>query len=203
MNGRDDATFRPDDDGMDETLRPTAYRVRRVLQSSQMRPDFRAQLRDELVAAREDAIAEREAALARDAWPTGGGAGAGPPTRRPGRTGRGTRHRPPGRPRPLRRRRQVWGWAGTIAAVAVAGAVLVFHGTAVSPSRGVRVSVLSNVDGAASATTTALRLTFSQPLDHTATAAALRLAPATQVRSAWEGDTLTVTPVYGFAPNSA
>ena len=202
MNGRDDATFRPDD-GMDETLRPTAYRVRRVLQSSQMRPDFRAQLRDELVAAREDAIAEREAALARDAWPTGGGAGAGPPTRRPGRTGRGTRHRPPGRPRPLRRRRQVWGWAGTIAAVAVAGAVLVFHGTAVSPSRGVRVSVLSNVDGAASATTTALRLTFSQPLDHTATAAALRLAPATQVRSAWEGDTLTVTPVYGFAPNSA
>jgi hypothetical protein len=68
----------------------------------------------------------------------------------------------------------------------------------------VRASVRSNVDGAPSTKpTVALRLTFSLPLDHTATASAIRLAPATQVRSTWDGETLTVTPVHAFAPNSA
>jgi Bacterial Ig-like domain len=198
MSGPDDAAFLPDDDGMEETLRPTADRVRRVLGSGQMRPAFRAGLRHDLVAAREATIAGNR--------PTQGSPPAGP--RRPAGTGRastgpGTRRRPPGRPRVPRRRRPVWGWAGAVAALAVAGIVLVFHGAIVSHPRTARVTVLSNVDGAASATANALRLTFSQPLDHGSTASAIRLSPATQVRSAWDGNTLMVTPVYGFAPNSA
>jgi hypothetical protein len=99
----------------------------------------------------------------------------------------------------------VLAWTGAAAALVVAGVVLVVtRPPPASHREPVRVSVLSNVDGAASsAPTTALRLTFSPPLDRTATASAIRLSPATRVRSAWEGDALTVTPVYGFAPNSA
>src|SRR5204863_4475567 len=134
------------------------------------------------------------------------GGGAAPRrSRRPASIRPGSRRTPPGRRAARRRRRPALVWAGVVTAVVVAGVLLVvnrpwFAGTATT----VRVSVLSNVDGAASSDPTApLRLRFSQPLDHAATASAVRLSPATQVRSAWDGDTLTVTPVYGFTPNSA
>jgi hypothetical protein len=202
MTGHDGADFVPEEDGMDETLRPTADRVRGVLDSGLMRPAFRDRLRREVVAAREAEIAAGTRRIG----------GAPPGARRPGGAVPGARRsapagRPtaPARPARARRWRPVLGMAVAAAAVVVAGAVLVVNGPPfVGRPRPARVSVLSNVDGVASgAPTAALRLTFSQPLDHTATVSALRLSPAAQVRSGWEGDTLTVTPLYGFAPNSA
>ena len=188
----DDAV--PDDnavpDGMDETLRPTANRVRRVLGGGHMRPAFREELRRELVAARQAAIG----ADGRHVAP------AGVIRPRPG-TGR-----PPGRRAARRRRRRTaLGLAGAVAAALVAVIVLAWGGLPFGGhTASARVSVASNVDGSPSSSPTApLRLTFSQPLDHAATASAVRLTPATQVGSAWDGDTLTLTPVHGFAPNSA
>jgi Big-like domain-containing protein len=175
MTGDEDGTPVRGADGIAEALRPTAARVRRVLGTGQMRPAFRDRLRREVVTARHAAIA------------------AG--TTRRGRPSRAVRHR----------RRPVLEWAGVAAAVAAAATVLVVYGPPFPGNPGpVRVSVLSNVNGSVSNDlSTALRLTFSQPLDHRTAASAVRLSPATKVRSAWDGDTLTLTPVYGFAPNSA
>jgi endonuclease YncB( thermonuclease family) len=180
----------PVPDGTDETLRPTADRVRRVLGGGHMRPAFREELRRELVAARQAAIGTDARHLAP----------AAAIRARPG-TGR-----PPGRRAARRRRRRArLGWAGAAAAALVAVIVLAVYGLPFGGhTTSARVSVASNVDGSASSSPTApVRLTFSQPLDHAATASAVRLSPATQVRSVWDGDTLTLTPVHGFAPNSA
>lgn len=115
---------------------------------------------------------------------------------------RGTRPTAPVR---RRRRRPVWGWAAAAAAVVVAIAVLVgTTGPFTGPPSRSAVSVATNLDGAVSASATAvLRLTFSRPLDHATTLAALRLAPAARVSTRWDGETLTVRPAYGFAPDSA
>jgi Bacterial Ig-like domain len=48
-----------------------------------------------------------------------------------------------------------------------------------------------------------LLVSFSRPVDHDAVAAALRIAPATAVRTVWQGDVLAVTPLHGFAANAA
>ncbi len=209
MTGHDGADFVPEQDGMDQTLGPTADRVRRVLGSGQMRPAFRDRLRREVVAARQAQIAagtrpvgSAPASARRPGRAVPGArqsAPAGRPTAPAGRpTAPAGRPTAPARPAGARRWRAVVRMAVAAAAVIVAGVVLAGH------PRPVRVSVLSNVDGVVSGEPTAvLRLTFSQPLDHPATASALRLSPAAQVRSGWEGETLTVTPLYGLAPNSA
>ncbi|HEY4026056.1 MAG TPA: Ig-like domain-containing protein, partial [Candidatus Dormibacteraeota bacterium] len=43
---------------------------------------------------------------------------------------------------------------------------------------------------------------FDRPMDHEAVAAALRIAPATAVRTAWSGNDLVITPLHGLAGNS-
>jgi hypothetical protein len=45
-------------------------------------------------------------------------------------------------------------------------------------------------------------LRFSRPMDHQAVAAALRIAPATAVRTSWSGQDLVVTPLHGLAPDA-
>ena len=89
MTGHDGADFVPEQDGMDQTLGPTADRVRRVLGSGQMRPAFRDRLRREVVAA-------RQAQIAAGTGPVGGAPGS---ARRPGRAVPGARQSAPaGRP---------------------------------------------------------------------------------------------------------
>jgi hypothetical protein len=59
------------------------------------------------------------------------------------------------------------------------------------------VAGLPSVDPAST-----VSVSFSRPMDRAAVVQALRLKPATAVRTAWRGDRLLVTPVHGFTPNS-
>jgi|GEM_PF-3964572 len=182
---------------VEDALRPTEQRLRQVLSAGQMRPAFRDRLRADMVAARAQAIAAG-AVPAVGTAPVPAVGTAPVPAR--GRTqALVERFRRP-RWRPVR---IAWA-AGGVTAAAVATAVVlagVLHVTGRPP---VGVTVRSGTEAALSADpAAALRLTFSQPMDHAATAAALRLVPATEVRPSWQGDVLTVMPVHGFAANSA
>jgi DNA-directed RNA polymerase specialized sigma24 family protein len=59
------------------------------------------------------------------------------------------------------------------------------------------VGSLSSVDPAST-----VSVDFSRPMDRDAVVRALRLNPATAVRTAWRGNRLLVTAVHGFTPNS-
>jgi hypothetical protein len=250
----------------DPGLGETARQVRRALRAEQMRPSFRDQLRADIVAARADAIQERDARPAAPA-PQRPGTGRPPaqlpaPQRpdpqhtdpqhagpqytgpqyagpqyagpqyagpqyagpqhpggqrpipqyaaagHPGAERPGTRRpfgqspaRPPSRRRGLRRA----GWLG--AATAAAAAVVVFAVLGLPALRGARgpatVAIRSTAAGNVSADpAAAVRLSFTQPLDHAATEAALRLRPFTDTSPTWDGDTLVLTAAHGFAPNT-
>ena len=274
--------YEPDEFG-DESLLPTAERVRRALSSEQPRPAFRDRLRAQLVAARAEAIAVEGPVSGTTGAETVGGADAtapradGPPADAPDPAGPGsgpdraigrvprsdlpapsvppargtvavvppptgtrstgqpaTESGPTGPPAPgpgstgprstgpgatgpgatgprsagvgPRGRRRLRRWAltaGVAAVIAFAAGVIVLP-RVLGGGRGVAVSAQSGIDGAVSADPTApITLRFSQPMDHAATASALQLSPATALQTSWQGDTLTVTPTHGFAPNSA
>lgn len=64
----------------------------------------------------------------------------------------------------------------------------------------VPVTMSSSLQGQAAASPSApVVLHFSRPMDHASVVAALRISPATDVRTSWQGDDLVVTPVHGLA----
>jgi hypothetical protein len=172
------------DGPMDPELLETEQRVHGALRSGQLRPAFEDRLRAELVAA----------------VPVTTGPTAVPtplPTERPAAV-EPTRSSSSGATR-WRRRVLVPAIVGT-AAAAVAGAVIVDYHRPVP----VGVAASSDVNGAVSADPAApVRIRFARPVDHAATVNALRLSPASLVRTSWQGDTLTIAPAHSFAANAA
>ncbi|HET9656284.1 MAG TPA: Ig-like domain-containing protein, partial [Kineosporiaceae bacterium] len=105
------------------------------------------------------------------------------------------------------RRVPLLGWSAIGAAAALAAVLIVLRGLPGTPSVGVE-QVAAQVDagvlGPNSADPSdALTLRFSRPLDRTTVNSALRLSPAAAYTPSWNGDTLTITPAHGFAPNAA
>jgi hypothetical protein len=181
MTGREDIPPNGEQDHFDDgSLQETAHRLRQVMHSPVVRPAFRERLRSQVVAARAEVIAERSG------QPGDAGAADLPAARR---------RSAPRRPAAI-----------AAAAVAVAaGTIVVVTGTPFGNGPPpVRVAALSDVTGAVSANPAQpVRIRFTRPLDHAATLAALHLTPAAAVRSSWQGNTLTVSPVHGFAPDAA
>jgi Bacterial Ig-like domain/WD40-like Beta Propeller Repeat len=202
------------DDTEDPALAETAGLVHRVLHSDQMHPAFRDRLRAQIVAARAQAIRNDETVMRSEAGQADQGAPRPappvPPTQRPAPRRRVPRHpaaqRPAGRaPRRRRVRPAALGWLA--AATATAAAAVVFAVVGLPTLRGttgaVTVAVRSDVNGTVSADPgAAIRLTFTQPVDHDSTRAAVNLTPFVSTMSQWQGDTLVVKPSHGFAPNT-
>jgi hypothetical protein len=173
----------------DPALHEVAERVHRAMHLPQsreaptMRADRRAELRAELVAARAEVIATGQERA---------------PSVRPAVRPLVTRHTRSA----AGWRRPAIAWVGAALAAAVLAVAVLVHGlTGPSP---VNVTAVGGLLGSPSANPASpLRLRFSQALDPVATQAALHLSPAASMRWSWQGDTLTGSPVNGFAPNSA
>jgi len=207
---QDPSQDQPLDPTQDPALRDVVDQVRQAFQAG--RPEqpessvvlsspAREQLRERLVAARAQLIAEREGVVSQ--LPTRPPAAApsqapdptpGPPAPTPLVAGGGRRPS----------RRLALGLVAAAAAAVIAGTVVVQHGSVPLPLPPATVAAAGDVIGSVSADPAgAVRLSFSQPLDHAATVAALRLHPAAAVQTSWQGDVLEVTPTNGFAANSA
>ncbi|HEY6797392.1 MAG TPA: Ig-like domain-containing protein [Kineosporiaceae bacterium] len=193
-----------DDPILDPELSGTAGRVRTVLHSGGIRPEFSEWLRARLVAEAAERVAASASPVRPHLVPVPDLEPDQVPTPVPTPVGRPE----PGPVVPLQRRgrgRRVAAWAATAttAAAATAAVVVGLVPSLLQPGS-VLVTASSTLTGAVSADTNApIRLTFDQALDHASAVAALRLSPATAVRTAWEGDTLLVQPVHGLAANSA
>jgi len=85
-----------------------------------------------------------------------------------------------------------------LAVVLVLGAILVSRPAPVPVAATSAVAGLASLDPSGRVV-----VHFSRAMDHGAVTAALRVAPATDVRTAWSGEDLMVTPVHGLVPNSA
>jgi hypothetical protein len=174
----------------DPALVPTVRRVRAVLTSGHIDPQASDVIRAQVVVAAAERIAAREGVTSIEQ-----AAGAVRVA--------GADNAPPRARRRLRAPRLA-AWAAA-ASAAAAAAVLVTGGlpTGLEPGQ-VLVRASSDLTGVVSADPrTPIRVTFDRPVDHATTQAALRLVPAAAVRTSWQGETLTVTPVHGLAPNSA
>ncbi len=203
----------------DPLLRETAARVHHVLHSDQMRPAFRDQLRAQLIAARAEAIHDAatgsvppiQDATVTSPAPQIHDATTRPIPQRPPLT-RPIPRRPKSPathklPRPAKRRRPlaVAGWlgAGVLAAAAAVALVVLGLPSLLTGTGPVTVAIRSDVAGTGSADpAAAVRLSFSQPLNHAATLSALRVQPYADMQKTWDGDTLVVKPPHGFAPNT-
>jgi hypothetical protein len=113
----------------------------------------------------------------------------------------------PGRPRTIRTSRRVWwrrstpfAWGGAGLGVAlVAAAVLTIlhtpvqdHVTAASPVAELHAVSPDNI----------ITVAFNEPMNHAAVVAGLRISPATQVSTAWQGNNLLITPTHHLAGNT-
>ena len=81
--------------------------------------------------------------------------------------------------------------------VALLGTFAVSHllGPGTSP-----VTISSSLQGAVAANASApVVMNFSQPMNRASVVDALQISPATDVRTAWQGDSLVITPVHGLA----
>jgi hypothetical protein len=110
-------------------------------------------------------------------------------------------------PRP-RRPGRIPGWAitwGVAATVLVAASTVVVVAVNRNPGQEqAAIQAVANLADPVSADpAAALTVHFTRPLDHASVLAALRISPAVQVRSTWQGDSLQIAPVHGFAPNTA
>lgn len=129
------------------------------------------------------------------------------PSAGPARIRRSSRPAPaadaPARRRP-QRRVPVLGWSAMGAAAALASVLIVLRGGAgvETPIQAV-VATPGIVDRVSADPGEGLTISFSQPMDPASVTAALRLTPATTVTTSWQGSTMTVSPLHGFAPNSA
>lgn len=114
----------------------------------------------------------------------------------------------PGR-RGTARRMPKLGWSAMGAAAGLAAVLIVLRGLsgAQTPPIGVQRVAVNAVTGVVDRISAdpgeGLTMTFSQPLNPDSVAQALRLDPATTVTTSWQGNTMTVSPVHGFAPNAA
>jgi hypothetical protein len=209
-----------------------ADQVREALQGHRLRPAARDELRARLMAAAADQLApqperrrlRRPAAdtpasghreppvTIGDAAPASPGSHRmDPPTRRTGR------RRPPRDPQlgrgaagPGRRRTgrpvPVLGWSMVGAAVALAATLVAVRTVPdMQDLLGVEpvAAIPGNLDRVSADPREGLAVGFSQPMNQASVNAALRLSPAAAVTTSWQGRTLIVTPVHGFAPNAA
>jgi hypothetical protein len=160
-----------------------AEQLRIELRAARPNSIYRDRVRAQLVAARAAAIAERDAA-ARSATGQPVSILAAP-------------RRRAGARRPMR-------LAGLVAAATlVAGTSAVVAERILSSPGTVAVAAASDVVDTISADpSAAVTVRFSRPVDQSATVAALRVTPATQLRTSWSGQALTVTPLHGFSPNT-
>jgi hypothetical protein len=159
----------------DRDLVATAADVGAVLRAAEIDPRFLSQLRTRVVGERGRLIAERERRRRRWAAP-----------------------RLPTLPWP----RPVLAAAAVVAAAGLGLLALVGPGSA--RPRPAAVTAASAVAGQASvAPGDQVVVHFDRPMDHAAVAAALRVVPATIVRTAWRGDDMVVTPLHGLVPNAA
>jgi hypothetical protein len=102
-------------------------------------------------------------------------------------------------------------WPGSAiaaAGLAVAAVVLTLLSTVLVPRqaqpRAVAVAASSAFAGASSVDPgSPVVIHFDRRMDQAAVAAALRVAPATEIRTAWRGNDLVVTPLHGLVPNAA
>ncbi len=223
MTGPGDETF---DYLQDAELRPTAERVHGVLRSGIPRPAFHDDLRARLLATHAETHADADADAGADATvlpgPETTTALPGPETTTalPGPEATTVLPGPEVTvvlPKPELtdaapvppvapasrgwRRRELYALAAAVVAVILVTTAVVRY-VIVRPVP-VSVSAAGEVVGSVSAAPgDAVRLRFSTPLDARTTREALRLAPATDVTTSWHGDTLTVSAVHGFAPNT-
>ena len=166
----------------DAALHQTALRLRASRPDPAMDPEFPARLRAQLM----------EAAHAR-----------------PVRTGSGRVREPrevraPRRPFWMRLRAShfAWGGAGLGAALTAATVVALVIGNQ-GPGTTQTIMATSPVaaDHLVSPTNTIL-VSFNQPMNHAAVESGLRIEPATQVTTAWQGNQLVITPVHHLAGNT-
>lgn len=162
--------------GDDAGLMQTARELREHLRPSDVDPDFRQRLRAQAVAERTRLMEERS----RPWWQRLLGAlRAQPGFRFP-----------------------------TAAALALAAVLAVLAGVFAVPRLQSRppvpVAMSSRLAGFnAVSPSTPLTLHFDRPVDRGTVPGALRFAPATIVRSHWQGDNLVVTALHGWIPNAA
>ena len=163
----------------DRSLHQTARLLRASRPEPTIQPDFHQRLRTQLM----------EAASAR-------------PVRRG--TGRVREPRLPRRPFWLRLRAShfAWGGAGLGAALTAATVVALVVGNQ-GPGTTQTIVATSPVaaDHLVSPNNTIL-VSFNQPMDHSAVEAGLRIEPATQVTTTWQGNQLVITPVHHLAGNT-
>jgi Bacterial Ig-like domain len=194
----------------DPTLRPTAEQVHRVLHAGLPRPAFRTTLRTHLLAAHAQThpdtatphpdspptttptTPEVTAVLPQAASPAAGtGTGTVPVAPVP----------PPSRAIAGWRRRELYALAAAVVATILGTAAVIRY--VIDRPAPVSVTAVGDVAGAVSAAPgDAVRLRFTQALDPGSTRKALRLVPATDVTTTWQGATLTVSARHGFAPNT-
>lgn len=201
----------PDVGGLADSLRSQ-------LHAAQARPSFRDQLRAELIASRTEAVAARSSGAGpsspssspvgrtpREPAPVEDGPAPTDPAPReasatrpvPGTEGGRLLHLPA-----RRSRRRVAAWTAAAAVVVTAGSVTVDR-ILTGPGT-VGIAAASDLQGAISANpATAVLVSFSRPVDQASVTSALRISPATQVRTSWAGDLLTVSAVHGFSPNTS
>lgn len=97
---------------------------------------------------------------------------------------------------------------GTVPAAAMVLAAVLILGTVLLPRAGhpgpVAVAVSSTVSGDhAVDPTSQISVRFSGPMDHASVLRALKIEPATAVRTRWQGNDLLINPLHGFTPDAA
>jgi hypothetical protein len=112
-----------------------------------------------------------------------------------------------GRPRTIRTSRRVWwrrstpfAWGGAgLGAALVAAAVLTLLHTPVQD----HVTAASSVaDVHAVSPDNIITVAFNEPMNHAVVVAGLRISPATQVSTAWQGNNLLITPTHHLTGNT-
>jgi hypothetical protein len=188
--------------------------LRPVLQEEALALPVRETLRQQLIAGRAALNQERAAARAVTPSPVAGpaatGEAAGPAAMGdvagPAATGdAGPQLRVlPGSRRPGRipGRAIAWGVAATVLVAASAVVVVAVNRTPGQEQAAIQ-AVANLADPISADPAAALTVHFTRPVDHASVLAALRISPAVQVHSSWQGDSLQIAPVHGFAPNTA
>jgi hypothetical protein len=162
---------RPEDGRADELgLAETERQVKDALQTPPIDPAFRARLHAQLVAEGARRVQDRRARPPRRWW---------------------ERLLPPSQPRTL---------LPVLAAVLVVVLAATFAVSRLLGGGTTPVTLSSGVQGAVAADTSApVVVNFSRPMNRASVVAALQIAPATDVRTSWRGNSLVIMPVHGLA----
>jgi Bacterial Ig-like domain len=93
-------------------------------------------------------------------------------------------------------------WAGAaVGTAAIAATALALFGTHVTDHQ--TVTAYSTIAARhAVSPSDVITVSFNQPMDHAAVEAGLRIEPATQVTTSWQGDNLVITPVHHLSGNT-